>query len=162
MSPAVGQGLAVADFLGVWLWIRRGLGRMLLAAAVVLPFALSAVDHHGAERIPIHEHVVEVVDASAVPHSHGFEQFHHHLGQVAGMDQIRISAAAPTMPSIVPTAGMGIGSPITSLALVLALLTVEMATGAGSIGRLQAARLPAGLEFAPLTTPPRTLSPLSV
>jgi hypothetical protein len=75
------------------LWHLRWISRIVIALALLWPVVLVALDHHGAERIPEHEHVLPI-GGTVTGHLHGFELPHTHVPAVAG--------AAPTTPTVAP------------------------------------------------------------
>jgi hypothetical protein len=53
----------------------------MLVLVFVFPILLGAFDHHGAERLPDHEHSVPLGQPTPA-HAHGFTQPHEHMGLV--------------------------------------------------------------------------------
>lgn len=66
--------------------IARGLGHLaLIGSLLYLPFLL-ALDHHGAERIPTHQHLS--ADGHVPPHVHGFEVPHVDINGVSLLGRV--------------------------------------------------------------------------
>ncbi|MEA2640826.1 MAG: hypothetical protein QOF51_2220 [Chloroflexota bacterium] len=113
--------------LDVWA-LSRTLGYALVVGALLYPSVLLAVDHHGAERIPTHEH--PAVDGVIPTHVHGFEVPHIHIHSVS------VLAGQPTAPII--------GEP--SLILMILFATMAMAFVGGTDGLC---RIPCVLRWVP-------------
>jgi hypothetical protein len=92
--------------------LRRILFHWTLVLSLLSTFILISVDHHGAERIPTHQHGWGGVDV-AIQHVHGFELAHRHEAGVA--------------PSTAPTAwfsSVSLDLQVTSVVALTALLAL--------------------------------------
>src|SRR5207302_10160660 len=74
-------------------WLRA----IILGLVLIFPAWISAVDHHGAERVPMHEH--DVPFGQPVPdHNHQFQIAHDHAGPV--LEPASLASAIATQPYI--------------------------------------------------------------
>lgn len=124
---------------------RRGLGHGALALALLCPTFIVLLDHHGAERIPGHQHAAPPV--LAIPgHPHDFERDHAHTA-VAPLP-LATAAFVPAQPAAL----VGLAS-IDHLGLpVVALLAAAAAASGTAIPRV--ARLADQIALHPPTPPP--------
>ena len=125
---------------------RQCLGRLALALAVVSPMLLVVLDHHGAERIPGHEHVAPPGQPVAT-HAHLFEQRHGHA--------LRETDLSPSIPAVVPAHPTALAALTLvehlGLPLLLLLITVVL-TGRSPLPGIS--RLTDQIALGPPTPPP--------
>ena len=125
---------------------RQCLGRLALALAVVSPMLLVALDHHGAERIPGHEHVAPSGQPVAT-HAHLFEQPHGHALRPTDLSLL-ILTVVPAHPTALAALTLveHLGLPL------LLLLTSVVLTGRSTLPGVS--RLTDQIALGPPTPPP--------
>jgi hypothetical protein len=128
---------------------RHWTGRVTLAVALLFPIVVVALDHHGAERLPGHQHVGQFGE-SAEPHAHGFQVPHTH------------EAPGSVSPDLTPTVAPAQQAAILVTALLesvgLPFLALGMALVRGRRFRVRTAPgLTDQVAFAPPTPPPPVL-----
>ena len=123
----------------------------LVALAVVFPGLLVAADHHGAERISTHAHVLPP-GAMDQGHSHGFERPHTHENGIPLAE-----GAVPVLVRGEPASPLPISAPPSAIALPLVAAILALTLRGSTLVSSRRA-LVAQATFAPPTRPPSALA----